>query len=480
MLDLQKAAADEKELAQFGYKQELSRRMGGFANFALSFSVISILTGAVAFYGYGLQNGGPIEMLVGWPLVTGMTLLVTLSLAELSSAYPTAGALYHWATILGGKNIGWLTAWLNLIGQITVVAAVDWMFSEFVCVGLGMPKDKLHVLPIFAAVLISHGLLNHIGITVVTILNEVSAWYHLAGTALLIGVLLWMAPLKPASFLLERTPSDLLSHPFWYAFLIGLLQAQWTLTGYDASAHGAEETVDAHLAVPRGMVKSVWISGIAGYLALLAITLAIPDLHQATTADNSFQYILVTSLGRLGTVLFWIVTAAMWFCGLSAVTSNSRMLFAFARDGGPPGSRLWSAVSARFHTPTWAVWACVACSFLLAVYDYNVIASISTIGLYASYGIPVFLAIDASKRGRYKRGVWNLGRWSRPIAIGASIWVAFITVLFVLPPNQMAGYTFGGALAILAIYHLAWARKHFKGPQITFGPGGQPLPSIEN
>src|SRR5215813_13342549 len=106
---------DEAELAKFGCAQQLRRGMGAFGNFALSFSVISILTGAVSLYGYGLGHGGPIEMTVGWPLVSIMTLLVAVSLAELASAYPTAGALYHWASILGGARVGWWTAWLNLI-----------------------------------------------------------------------------------------------------------------------------------------------------------------------------------------------------------------------------------------------------------------------------------------------------------------------------------------------------------------------------
>jgi amino acid transporter len=97
---------DRADLGRFGYAQELFRGMGGFSNFAISFSIISILTGAVTLFGYGLEMGGPLEMTLGWPLATVFTLVVAASMAELCSAYPTAGATYHWAADLGGKGLG--------------------------------------------------------------------------------------------------------------------------------------------------------------------------------------------------------------------------------------------------------------------------------------------------------------------------------------------------------------------------------------
>lgn len=461
---------DEAELRRFGYAQQLRRSMSAFGNFALSFSVISILTGGVSLYGWGLTQGGPIEMAIGWPLVSIMTLLVAVSLAELASAYPTAGALYHWATILGGVRAGWWTAWLNLIGQAAVVAGVDYALADFVREAAGLPSAKPYVLAVYVGVLASHGMLNHVGIRVVTALNELSAWYHLAGTALLVGALCWLAPLQPLSFLTTRfvgPAGDGVTYPFAYACLIGLLQAQWTFTGYDASAHVAEETRGAQQAAPRGIVNAVWVSGVVGFFMLIAITLAIRDLPAAAAADNPFVYVLRTALGtRLGGALVWMVIGAMWFCGLSSVTSNSRMLFAFARDGGTPGSRWLAQVSARHRTPAVAVWICVATAFLLALWSgaYNIIVSVSTIGLYASYGIPIFEALRARRQGRLERGPWHVGRWSTLVNRLALGWIVFISALFVLPPNLKTGYTFAGALVLLAIYDRAWARRRFAGP----------------
>jgi amino acid transporter len=462
---------DEAALERLGYVQQLRRGMGAFGSFAISFSVISILTGAVSLYGFGLNHGGPIEMAIGWPVVTLMTLPVALSLAELASAYPTAGALYHWASILGGRTLGWVTAWLNLVGQVAVVAGVDYAFAEFVGAALKPEPTRTEILGIYALVLLSHGLLNHIGIRVVNVLNELSAWYHLLGTALLVGALVWMAPLRPASFLLERfvgPESDRpITYPFAYACLIGLLQAQWTFTGYDASAHAAEETVGAREAAPRGIVNSVLVSGIAGMAMLVAITLAIQDLPAAAGAANPFKYIVERALGGwLGRGMVWMVIGAMWFCGLSSVTSNSRMLFAFARDGGPPLSGYLAQVSDRYRTPTWAVWTCVAIAFLLAVWGraYSVIVSISTIGLYAAYGLPILLAFFARQGGRCERGPWHLGRWSPAVNLVALVWIAFITVLFVLPPNERTGYTFAVLVALLALGWFAGARWQYRGP----------------
>lgn len=462
---------DEEELAKLGYAQQLRRSMGAFGSFALSFSVISILTGGVSLYGFGLNHGGPIQMTLGWPLVTLMTLLVAASLAELASAYPTAGALYHWASILGGRGVGWVTAWLNLVGQVAVVAGVDYAFAEFVCAALVPQPTRGHVLTVYALVLISHGILNHIGIRVVTVLNELSAWYHLVGTALLVGALVWLAPRQPLGFLVERfvgpEPDRPVTYPLMYAFLIGLLQAQWTFTGYDASAHAAEETIGAHDAAPRGIVNSVIVSGVAGFAMLLAVTLAIQDLPAAAAATNPFIHILNTALGgKLGGVLVWVVIGAMWFCGLSSVTSNSRMLFAFARDGGAPFSSRLAEVSDRYKTPHWAVWVCIAIAFLLALWGnaYSVIVSISTIGLYAAYGLPIALAILARRRGTLKTGPYSLGRWSTVVNVGAVVWIGFITVLFVLPPNERTGYTFGGLVALLAVGWPFVARSGYRGP----------------
>jgi len=470
-LDPTQAQRDAEDLGRFGYAQQLLRRMGGFGNFALSFSIISILTGAVTQYTWGLSWGGPAGVVGGWLLVSVMTLLVACSMAELASAYPTAGALYHWSAILGGPGWGFFTAWLNTIGQFAITAGIDYGLAEFVADMLDLPRAH-SVLPLYAAILISHGLLNHFGIGVVEILNRFSAWYHMVGVVVLVVMLAAFAPHQPVSFLwktVQRTDHGLL-----YCLALSLLQAQWTFTGYDASAHVTEETVDPRHSAPWGIVLSVGVSALFGLALLSGVTLSIHDLAPALSAQNAFRAILLHALGaRLGAGAIWLTMGAMWFCGLGSVTSNSRMLFAFARDGGLGERRLLARVSERFRTPHRAVWLAVAMAFVVALWGgtNSVIVAMSTIALYASYGLPVALALVRGP-GRIERGPWTLGRASRAVAALALAWIGIISVLFVLPPLQQVGYTFSGCVAAIALYWLLVARSRFRGPQVTRAGGG--------
>ncbi|HEX9578595.1 MAG TPA: amino acid permease [Myxococcales bacterium] len=444
---------DTEQLRRLGYAQQLLRDMGGFANFALSFSIISVLTGAVTLYGHGLRYGGPLQMSLGWPLVTLLTLPIAISLAELASAYPTAGALYHWSSILGGRGAGFFTAWLNTIGQFAITAGIDYGLAEFVAAMLGVAARGGIVL-IFAAILVSHAVLNHLGVRLVARLNDLSAWVHIVGVAVIAGALALFAPHQPPAFLWQRHGGP---------FAIGLLQACWTFTGYDASAHVSEETHDPSRNAAWGMVMSVAVSGVAGYALLVAVTLSIGDLPAAAAADSPFIFVLQQALPQTGNALVLIAMAAMWFCGLSSVTSNSRMLFAFARDGGLPFSPQLSSVTPRFRSPHFAIWTSAAAALLVALWSeaYSAMVALSTIALYASYGMPIACGLLAEKR---ERGPWQLGRWSRPLNIVALLWIAACAVLFVLPPNQLAGYTFAGCLLALALYWRFHMRARFKGP----------------
>jgi len=459
---------DADELSRFGYAQQLLREMGGFSNFALAFSIISILTGAVQLYTEALHWGGPVGMVAGWIWVAAMTMLVAASLAELASAYPTAGALYHWSALLGGAGAGFGTACLSIFGMVAMIAAIDYGLAEFLMAMLRLPGGRMTQLGLYAGLLLSHALLNHIGIGVVEIFNRFSAWYHMAGTIVLVLALALLAPHQPASFLLRTVPRT--DHGLVYAFAIGLLQAQWTFTGYDGSASITEETVDPRHTVPWGIFLSVVVSAVFGFALLVAVTLAIPDLAGVLAADNAFIAILRGALGdRMGAAFVWMAMGAMWFCGLGAVTSNSRMLFAFARDGGLGERRAFAAVSPKFRTPHRAIWLSVAAALVLALWSgaYSIIVAISTIVLYAAYGLPILLALRARMRGRPpERGPWTLGRPSPLVQAAALVWIAVLTVLFVLPPNQRGGYTFAGLLVVLLATWWAGVRKRFRGPPL--------------
>jgi amino acid transporter len=426
---------------------------------------------------------------IGWPLVTLFVLFVAAAMAELASAIPTSGALYHWASFLGGPTWGWMTAWLNLIGLIAAIAGIDYGCAQFMAPLLGLPETSANFMIIFAVLLLSHALLNHVGIRTVARLNDFSAWYHVAGVAVVVLALAFFAPKQPVSWLFTGTFTTVTDKPYWFAFLGGLLQAQWTYTGYDASAHTIEETRNARVSAPWGIYLSVAISGLFGYVMLAFVTLAIKDVNATAAATNPFIYIFEQGLGTtFGRVVLWIVTLAMWFCGLSCVTSTSRMIFAFARDHGLPLSKVWARVSRRYRTPAAAVWLAGVLPFLLVClifaavqgsrlqawirpFDFSIVyqavTGISTIGLYLSYGIPLLLKRRAIRRGIWTdraRGPWNLGNWSGAVNVVALLWIAFITVLFVLPPNELTGLVFAGTLAAMTAFYLARVRGKFRGP----------------
>jgi len=244
---------------------------------------------------------------------------------------------------------------------------------------------------------------------------------------------------------------------------LGLLQAAWTYTGYDASAHVAEETLDPRRRAPWGIVLSVIVSGFFGYLLILSLAWAIPSLagvlNAKDAAGNPLPAVLAivtfTLGGRAGRAVLILAVAAMWFCGLAAVTSVSRIIFALARDKGLPLARLWSRTHPRHKTPGAAIWLSVAVAFLALVYSksYSVVTSLSVIGCYLAYNIPVYLGWRRKREWIGKRGPWHLGRRSDLINALALAWTAGICTIMIMPPNTLAGISMAAVLAVLYGLH---------------------------
>jgi amino acid transporter len=472
------AREDARELAALGYAQELFRTMGGFSNFAISFSIISILTGAVTLYGHGLRMGGPAEMAFGWPLVTIFTLAVVASMAELASSLPTSGAMYHWASELGGKGWGWFTAWFNIIGQLAAIAGIDYGCALFVTPLLGLDAAPGTLLVVYAAILLSHALINHFGIRLVARLNDFSVTVHIVGVMAVVAALMIFAPKRPLAFFVAPITSNTDGWPYWWAFIVGLLQAMWTFTGYDASASVSEETIDPRRRAPWGMVMAVAVSGVVGYLLLFALTISIQDIGRVLDAKDAggnavppVLVILIDALGAgAGTGFAALAAMAMWFCGLSAVTWSSRVIWAFARDEGLPLSAIWKRVSATHGTPAPAIWLSVTTAFLAAVYSgaYAVVTSISTVGLYLSYIIPVCLLLRVRGTPReIARGPWHLGRFGAAVNTIAILWVIFLTVVLSLPDEMRAGKSILALTVVLGVWYGLAERRRFQGPAWT-------------
>jgi amino acid permease (GABA permease) len=484
--------SDSALLATLGYRQELHRRLSGFSNFAISFSIISVLAGCLTSYSIAMNNGGPAAITLGWLLVGGMVTLVALAMAEVCSVYPTAGGLYWWAFALAKRNKAawaWFVGWFNFLGQVAVTAAIDYgaalTTTAFLNLLFGLPVTKVSTFAVFLTIIVLHGLLNTFGVDIVKILSDVSAWWHLVGVAIIV-VVLAVVPDRHYDlrdvFLQTANATGLSgTGAVAFAFLLGLLMAQYTFTGYDASAHVSEETHDAQLAAPRGIVSSVVVSLFAGFALLFAVTWAIQDYDQARTSPTGFPpaQIFIDAAGqKLGLFLLFICVVAQFFCGMASVTANSRMAYAFSRDGALPGSRLWKKVNPRTGTPTNSIWLCVVCSIVLvlpALWNttaYLAATAISVIGLYVAYAAPVFLRL---RNPDFVPGPWNLGRWSKLIGWAAVVWVGAICVLFVLPGAYPItpinfNYTIVAVIVVLGGASLWWvlsARHWFTGPRQT-------------
>jgi amino acid transporter len=467
---------DSQDLSRFGYTQELFRAIGGFSNFAISFSIISILTGAVTLYGYGLDLGGPLEMTVGWPVATIFTLALAVSMAELCSAYPTAGAMYHWASALGSGGIGWFVAWLNIVGLIAAQAGINYSCAQFILPFLHLPVSPRNVFVVFGFTLLVHGLLNQYGVKLVAWLNDLSVIVHIIGVLAIITTVFFLAPLQPVSFLLSTSHHSSFHTPYIWLFLLGLLQAQWTYTGFDASAHMAEETREARRTAPWGIVLSVGVSGFTGYALLLSLTLAIRSLPAALSARDAQGNIipaaiaiLQSALGmRMGNTLAALASMAMWFCGLSCITSASRAVYALARDRGLPWSGFFGRVNKKHGTPGPAIWAIVTASLVAMAWSgaVPVVTSLSTVALYLAYVIPVILGLRARTHSPSwtMAAVWNIGRWGPLINIIAIAYSIFICVVLVMPPNELAGKTLAGVALVLLLTYWLHVRHEFVGP----------------
>jgi amino acid permease (GABA permease) len=484
------ASTDEERLAQLGYQQELHRRLSGFSNFAVSFSIISILAGAITSYSIAMAAGGPFAITVGWVLVGIMVTLVALSMAEICSAYPTAGALYWWTAALAKRNKAawaWFVGWFNFLGEVAVTAAIDFgaaiTTSAFLSLTFGMTVTTGKTFLVFLVIIIVHGLLNTFGVNLVKVLSDVSAWWHLVGVAIIVAVLAIVPdqhkPVSEVFFEVKNATGFSFAGAAVYAVLIGLLMAQYTYTGYDASAHVAEETHDAARAAPRGIVMSVVVSVIAGFVLLFAITWSIQnyDDELGTATKLPPAQIFIDAAGRhTGEFLLFICMVAQWFCGMASVTANSRMSYAFSRDGALPGSRIWKQVNPRTGTPTNSIWLCVALSIILVLPSlwnstaYAAATSIAVIGLYIAYVAPVLLR---RLNPDFKPGPWNLGRWSPLVGWLAIIWVVIICVLFVLPtasPITVGNFNYtivavAIVLGLAAVWWFGGARRWFTGPR---------------
>jgi amino acid transporter len=458
--------ADERHLAEMGLKQDLKRGWSAFSNFAISFSIISVLAGCFTTYGQAWNNGGPVAISWGWPLISIPILIIGFCMSEICSKYPTAGGIYWWSARLGGPVWGWFTGWFNIVGLIGVVASVVYASATFLNVVLGLYEvdvlgmnfaDSEHILGetfvLFAILLTIHAAINIFRTHTLAVINNVSVWWHVIGVAVII-VLLIVVPDDHQSldfvFTERLNNSGFGDGMYWFYVLpLGFLLTQYTITGFDASAHISEETHNATRGAARGIWQSIFYSAVIGWFVLLAITFAATDPDAVTAgegygAGTSLEiFDLSLTTGAFKAIVL-ISTIGQLFCGLACLTSASRMCFAFSRDRGLPFSDKLQRVS-KDGVPVTAVIAMALCALIITLpalkgnsagdpfpWAFFAVVSITVIGLYIAFAIPIYLRWRQGNAFE-QSGVWNLGRkwrWMNPFAV---LWTVFITIIFCLP-----------------------------------------------
>jgi amino acid transporter len=483
------ALDDDATLHAMGYPRKLTRRFQAFDNFAISFTIINIISGIFSSFGFGMNAGGPRILVFGWIGVSVMVLFIGAAMAEVASAYPTSGALYFSAGKLAKRHKGawsWYTGWLNFVGQVGGTAATGYAAATFIQAFIALqwssyvPTAHQTVL-ITALIIVLQGLANTYTVQLVALLNRISVWWLLIGLIVIVSTLIVMPDdHQSASFVTHFVNNTGFTNGL-YGGMLGLLVTSWTFTGFDGSFHMSEETVRATVNAPKGITRAIGYSAITGLILMLALVYSIHDYVQVAGSSAPPVQILIDGLG-MGTAkaILLIVIGSMLFCGLANLTSNTRQIFAFSRDGAMPGSHWWHSVSPRTRTPVKAVWLAVGCSVALVVPGwwshtaFTAIVSVNVVGLFLAYAVPIFLRLRLGDE--FEAGPWNLGRWSKLVGWVAVIWIVASSVLFMLPQvSPITGDTFNYAsialavvLVIATVWWFATARRRFQGP-VSYG-----------
>jgi amino acid transporter len=513
---------DAQRLAELGYEQELERGWTRFTNFAISFSIISVLAGCFTVFYVGWNNGGPIAISIGWPVIALIILTVAVSMSELASAFPTAGGPYWWAHNLAGAGWSWFTGWFNVLGLIGIVASVDYILAFFLNQLFGLWgwdlgfinfADDQHIIQeifwVYAVILALHALINIFSHRLLALFNSISVWWHVIGVLIIIAILVFV-PDDHQSFSFvfgERINNsgfnDGLASGGLYWFLVlpvGFLLTMYTITGYDASAHVAEETVGAEQAAAKGIWQSVALSAVIGWFVLLAILFAATDVNAINEGFGTSISVFTSAAmnQNWAEAILVIACVGQFFCGMACVTSCSRTFFAFSRDRAVPGHRLWSRVSKEKGVPVAAVLGSCGLAFLIVLpalfspdtyvppVPFFAVTAIGTIGLYIAYVTPVYLRWRAGDS--FETRSWNLGpryKWINAIAV---VFVVLMFIILCLPAYSTGvpweddfdwaffNYTPLVVGVVLLGAGLAWilgARDRYTGPirQIEFDEG---------
>lgn len=429
-----KTAGDEQVLQRFGYRQELKRSLGYFSSFALSFSVICMTSGLFADYGDGLRAGGPV-FVWSWLIVGAGQFLVAMVFAGLARQIPLSGYAYQWTRALAGDRLAFWAGWIMIVQFITGMAGVAYALASYLVPFAGLSNSSRNVVMGTVATLVAAALINHYGIRLASLVNDVSVIAEILGTVvigiLLLGIAL-VRNIHPISFLFTY-PHQPSAGAYVQAFLVASLMSVWTLGGFEAAANVAEETHLPQKRIPSAILLSEVLAVAFGLLVLIGFTLAVPSVDAATHDPTPLLYIIGSYFPKYVVVsALLLVSTAIFACVLANLTTITRLIWAMARDGKVPASRWLSKVS-EHKVPVNAIWVVIP---ITAVFTFwaqveVVILAICTFAMYLTYGLVVAACLWGSRPSQAGIDGQSPKHVSRALCAMALAWIVGILGLLV-------------------------------------------------
>jgi urea carboxylase system permease len=497
---------DIRDLARFGYRQELDRSLGSFSSFAAGFSFISILTGIFQTFPLGFAAAGP-AFFWTWPVVLLGQFTVALGFAELAAHYPLSGGVYQWARRIGSPALGWITGWVYLACSLVSLAAVALALQStlpqitpvFQIVGDGSdPADQARNAVVLGCALI--GLttaINLAGVRLLARINNVGVTVELAGVLILIVLLLCRARRGP-EVLLQTRGQGAPGIAGWLGPLLpAAVMPSYVLYGFDTAGMLAEETKEPRQRAPRAILRALLVAGVAGGLLILAglMAAANPAAPILSELRGGLSFIVKDALGPgLGRALLATVVCTISTCALAVHAGTVRLIFAMARDNSLPFAQMLARVGHETRTPIAPALATGAIATIILLLSINlprIIETLCSVALvwanlaYLMVSLSLlFLRLrgwpedmsqkpdvpaSASARSSEARSSFALGPWGLPVNLIAVFWGLMMIVNMSWPRAEMYGADpvgrYAAILASLALfgigmtYYLTQARK---------------------
>ncbi|KAI9868304.1 MAG: hypothetical protein M1813_005747 [Trichoglossum hirsutum] len=491
---------DERMLARIGYRQELRREFTKWSTVSYAISILGVLGSVPATFNIPLNAGGPATAVWCWFIGSCMAMCIASSVAELVSAYPTAGGMYFVTKQVVPKEMvpiwAWIVGWCNFLGQTAGVSSVAYTVSQMVlaCGSMNSGFDGqsyLYSPTALQTVLLSIALLATMGVIcslTTRSLHKIILWFAPINILASISICVALLILTPNKQSAKWVFTEVTDGSGWgsrgFSFLLGFLSVAWTMTDYDGTTHMSEETHDAAIRGPVAIRMAVLVSGVVGWMLTITFCFCLSDYDEVLKSPTGMAaaQIFLNAGGRKGGSFMWFfVILIQFFTGCSAMLADTRMAYAFARDDALPFSGFWSKVNPFTQTPVSAVWLVVLLSICLnciGIGSTETILSIFNItapALDLSYIAVILAHIVYERRVVFIEGPYTLGKWSRPVNITAIVWVCFISVVLFFPPvkpvtAQNMNYAICVA-AFIAVFAISWwwigARKKYTGPRTT-------------